>query len=1130
MSYHTKWRRGITGALFLVAATAITSGCSDENLFGAVEKPEITSFTAASSTVAEGQTLSYQITAQGSRDIQRVRVSFSGAFAKDTVFAVDPPNTNISKTIQITVPMGTATPELQASATVTIADTVTSDPVTANVTVEDATPPTVSVSPGPASVGAGETIDVAVNAEDARGLQSIQVAVTDNAGYATTLDTTFATPITTFSGTLTMVAPAINYGALQFTPTATDINGLSSTGDMRAIQVGDQAGPEFVSLVTVPDSTVPLGDSVQVVVEVSDPSGIKQVTMIGLLDVGDPYQGTDRVIEYYEQKTIDFPRPTLGDTLPKTFTLRPFLFPVVDSVGVVEIMVVASDSLGNVSDTTTVVSVGGPSVSIGFPPDSLAVAVAADFDVRINVRDDTGIDSLKLYLGGIMDQVIDVPLPARTDTPMVLTPNVTVPASEGEVTIRAVAWNTREIAGRSLLKHVFVLASQPSDTTPPVVSVTAERLSPPQAAPRMELLDQIRITVSAYDVNAGLDQIRLSMVATRGTQKDTVVEIANFAASHNLERLVFQVPVDSLFALFGITDRATLDSIMPEQIDLRIHGFARDTVSGNVACSVGLEEQRPCTISGAARFAADHPGLPMRIEAVRGVTALLDNPFATIGDLAIDTVDDRLFLSNVTENLVEFLELDANPRNIFFHSPVQVGSEPLGLFMGERVVSASEPGFGGITVTPGDTLRTLLVANSGGTNLSLVHLEPNAANVQEVDVIRLQTPNSTLFEVEDGSDEFGNAQYTVTYIDLADRPQFLAQDSLLRIVYSTRPTAASRITTVRFVHADPDPTSTTDVPEVEFMITDAMVDESNQNRLALANIDDIQVVEHTSAPDEVVVVTHEPGYPNNPLVSAPSVDLGAAVADIITQIDAIMTARGIPGQAPMFYPYISRGTWDLTELSWGDTTFVSASGDRGKIALGEGATSPTGRIMMWNADERATYSNAVQMTDLVNNAAEVVLGVGLNQNGSLGVARGNEATYFFTPDLRLQGLYSQADVGGSGATFHPDHDAVSDGGHTDPTGAGVAFTGTSNHSIDVVNTFHFNEVNNLVIRDDIVGPLRAGPPLASDNNGQGAQCVALNTEPAVRDCIVAKLYGITSAGGVVILNVRRRDLEPYATP
>ena len=108
--------------------------------------------------------------------------------------------------------------------------------------------------------------------------------------------------------------------------------------------------------------------------------------------------------------------------------------------------------------------------------------------------------------------------------------------------------------------------------------------------------------------------------------------------------------------------------------------------------------------------------------------------------------------------------------------------------------------------------------------------------------------------------------------------------------------------------------------------------------------------------------------------------------------------------------------------------------------------------------------------------------------------------------------------GGAGATFHPDHDSPFDGGHTDTGGAGVAFTGTPTRSIDVVNTFHFNLVTELHIRDNVVGPLRAGPPLSSDNNGQGAACTLGD------DCVVAKLYGITDAGGVVIVNVRRRDI------
>ncbi len=489
---------------------------------------------------------------------------------------------------------------------------------------------------------------------------------------------------------------------------------------------------------------------------------------------------------------------------------------------------------------------------------------------------------------------------------------------------------------------------------------------------------------------------------------------------------------------------------------------------------------------------------------------------------------ERLFLSNVTENLVEWLTLDTDPRNIALQPSVQVGSEPIGLFLGERVVRSTETGFGGISVTVGDTLPTLLVANSGGTNISMVHMDADPNLVQEVDVIRLQTPNAVLFQLREETDDFGNVKYTGEWLDLADRPQFLAQDSLLRLVYSTRGTSQTEITTVRFAHLDPDPLSTDDRPEVRFLLTEAMVDPESETDLVLANVDSIEIRAFATGGDSVRLYMHKPGHPDQVIFNDPYAgQIEHAIDNLVFQLDTIMTNRGIPNQAPMFYPFFMRGTWLLDQLTWGDTTFVSASGDRGRIALGEGARSPVGRIMIWEASERAQYSNAIEIEDLTNNAAEVVLGVGLNHDGSLGVARGQEATYFFTPDLRLQGLFRQTELGGAGAAFHPDHDAVSDGGHMDIDSVGVAFTGTSEHSIDIVNTFHFNEVNTLAIRDNVVGPLRAGPPLASDNEGTGATCV---TSPpaalAKGDCIVAKLYGITSAGGVVIVNVRFRDLRP----
>jgi hypothetical protein len=973
----------------------------------------------------------------------------------------------------------------------------------------------------------GEDIDIVIDAFDARGLTAVGATVTDGGAFVVPLAMDPAGE-TSVSHTFTVPTPGINIEALTVTPYASDVNANDATGEPVVFSLVDQQGPTILRLETSPDSTIPLGDSVQVIVDLSDPAGIKQVTFIGLAYRGDPSMGTDEVIERFTQKTITFPRPTEGFDLPTEYTLDPFLVSTdLLTNEPVEIFVIAEDSLGNVSDTTKVMFVGGPHVSMVYPPEDFAVGIGAAFDVVLKIDDPTGIDSAKVVLSGGKSQVIPLTLPARTDTPFVLTQNVVMPASETTVDVQARAWNTSDVGGLSPTRSVQVMAEPPSDTIPPIVSVTAERISAsPTAGERMELLDEIRITVTAYDANAGVERVGMKAVASRGGVQHVITEDTTFASTLSLTRFVVQIPIDSLYARFGITDPAEVEALLPEDIDLRIHGFAADAVD-QVACSVGEEEQRRCSPSGYlwTEFyeAADTAGLVLGIEAVRGVTVLLDNRDADIADLAVDTVDDRLFLSNKSYNLVEFLQLDADFRAMSFYDPVQVGSEPNGIFLGERSVSSDEVGFGGISVTPGTRARTLVVANSGGTNMSYVHLDPNPSLVQEVDVVRLRTPNSVLYQVQESEDEFGYMRFLVSFFDLSDRPQYLAQDSLLRIVYSTLPTPTAPTATVRYVHADPDPLGAGDEPEVRFLLTGDMVDTNAAGVLALANIDSIGIMPLSGADDSVRIYTHAPGYPDNVIYNTTwRAQFAQAAADVIAQIDLAM--GGSP-QASMFYPFLAAGRWDLEALGWSDQTFVSASGDRGKIVLGEGRSSPTGRIMMWHGNTTPDLSDEIEIADLLSNASEQVLGVGLNQNGSLGVARGREATYFFTPDLRLQGLYRQEHTGGAGAAFHPEHDAVTDGGHTDTELAGMAFTGTSNHSIDVVNTYHFDRTNSLTIRDDIVGPLVSGPPLASDNGGQGGQCVALAATEAEREvCVVAKLYGITSAGGVVVVNVRRRDL------
>jgi hypothetical protein len=155
------------------------------------------------------------------------------------------------------------------------------------------------------------------------------------------------------------------------------------------------------------------------------------------------------------------------------------------------------------------------------------------------------------------------------------------------------------------------------------------------------------------------------------------------------------------------------------------------------------------------------------------------------------------------------------------------------------------------------------------------------------------------------------------------------------------------------------------------------------------------------------------------------------------------------------------------------------------------------------------------VADLLNNASEQVSGLGLNHDGTLGAARGGTASYYWSTDLRLQGSVPTDVEGGAGVALHPYHPSFTPG--TPSSETTLSFVGQSDYTIKILDTAHFTERGQLHIRDMIVGPLKAGPPLPTDNNGQGGACVG-------EDCVVVKLYGITDAGGIVVVDVRRRDI------
>src|SRR5690606_21338708 len=131
----------------------------------------------------------------------------------------------------------------------------------------------------------------------------------------------------------------------------------------------------------------------------------------------------------------------------------------------------------------------------------------------------------------------------------------------------------------------------------------------------------------------------------------------------------------------------------------------------------GATVVRPAT---AGYVAGGSSGLQRVVTGGGGNSGTLPSGSAT-ARCGGDAGRQMLYLSTLSRNRVEVLNLATNS----FMSPIQVGSEPWGMFM-----SADND--------------TLIVANSGGTNISFVDL----TTMREHTARRLLTPNAALFEVK----------------------------------------------------------------------------------------------------------------------------------------------------------------------------------------------------------------------------------------------------------------------------------------------------------------------------------------------------------------------------------------------
>lgn len=794
----------------------------------------------------------------------------------------------------------------------------------------------------------------------------------------------------------------------------------------------DQALPA-VSIV-LPDTqtkTVAVGDSLFVRARVTDDRKLAKVRFEGFARRGNPSLGTDTTVVRYTKKEVDL--LALGRVVTDT-TIDRFLLAAGDTLreSGVFVVVTAWDSAGNSRADTTQVAIGGPRVQVSL---IAGQEPRGGQELQLNVRADDardGIASVRVRGSGafVFDRTITF-TPARAAVDTVIT--VPIPNLASDATLRV---DASTVSG----------ANQPGVGVPltMVVKAAAQDLVVPrvsfQAAirPSAEQRDSFDVTVT------GTDETRVDTVGV------TVLGIRRSAGRADTLRVYRGRGAGSSGTFrFALADLG-LSTLDTATVDLEVTAWAKDP-AGNCGAAVtaNTPQQQACVAGPGGSVLSTVGGRPLPVFVARGATIARPNGGDVVPDLVAD--GNFVYLSNYSRNRVELLPLGGTT----YSGSVNVGSQPWGLALGRT----------------GDSLY---VANSGGTNISVVGLDGSLAEDR-----RILTRNERLFGVE-YSGLTGNVT-KVTVHDYSDRPQFLAQASNGLVVYSTKPTAAAGDGTVRVYQPR---TGRSDV-------FTGYVDRHTSEKALVVNADSAFFL----PPNEVMVCPRRRvGDTQDP----PCIG-GGLVA--VSQALTAMRAQAPNASGDRYDTRLDIGA-NVAEVGFADTTFVAASTDRRFIAVGEGARA-NARIPVFEAAGDSLVLRG-DVRDLIANSAERVIGLGLNRDGSLGVARGSEA-YYFTPDLRRQGAVASGSPTG-GVAMHPQG-----ANYPTPVGA-LSFVSGQDASdrpyVDVIDSYSFRLVKRIYTRDPVVGALVVAPRAASD--------------PAN---VTLRLYALTT-GGVLGLTVTAQDLNP----
>ena len=793
-----------------------------------------------------------------------------------------------------------------------------------------------------------------------------------------------------------------------------------------------------------PDSNanVAAGEAVYVEARVTDDVALDSVVMRAFERRGSAVLGTDTTVARFVAKSVRLAgSPAVRDT-----TLKRFLESLADSSRAqrVKVVVTAWDTAGNSGADSTLVNIGGPRAQILSPAPGATFFGGTSLPIRVLAADSAQlVRSVRVTGTGAFafdtTVTLAVPLPQVVDTFVIAIP-ATIASAVVQGAEELRATVTAASGAQGVSAPVTVtIAPAQVDQTPPQVTFRA------RVPAHMEVDDSFSVAVSATDeTRADSVGITVYVLHPRGAAADTVAVLVRKvrAAADSVAFSLAAVPLTGL-------DTVTLR--------LEVTAWATDP-AGNCGAAVSPDapQAQACRAGPSGSRLANVSGYPYHTLVVRGVTVAPPNPGDVLADLLADS--NRVYLSNFTRNQVDVLPIGATA----YGAAVRVGSQPWGLALGRFRDS-------------------LYVANSGGTNISVIPLTGGV--LAEAQDKRIFTQNEKLFSVtfSPTTEEVGE----VVSFDYSDRPQFIAQTSNGLLVYSTKPTASAEDGTVRIF----DPRKT------RSEIFTGYVDRHTAGVALAVNADSAFLV--TGGVIKLVRVCPRRRFGD---ASDPSCITGTPsfVADSLTR----MRSRAANA---------SGGRWDtrldlgapISEVGLSDTTFVAVSGDRDYVAVGEGAAT-NARIPLFNAPAGGDSLVLVgDVRDLISNTAERVIGLGLNFDGSLGVARGSQA-YYFNDQLRLQGVVAAGAPAG-GVAMHPGNAGYPGGSFRLSFVSGIDATGPY---VDVIDNFNFFRVKRVYTRDPVVGAMAVAPRASGDAGS-----------------VTLRIYALTSRG-VLALPITSADLVP----